>query len=475
MTYPCYTFAMKLYNSLSKKLEEFKPINPTIVSMYHCGPTVYDFVHVGNLRTFLLNDFLRRAFDFQGYQVKQVMNITDIGHLVSDGDDGEDKMTKALRRENKEVTLENMLILADFYTKAFEEDLTKLNILHPHELPRASRHIIESIQVVTNLVERGHTYQTSDGIYFDTTTMHNYGVLGGTYNDSKDRAEARIQANMEKRSPADFALWKFDMQQGWESPWGKGFPGWHIECSGMSMKYLGPKFDIHTGGIDLKSIHHNNEIAQSECSTGTTPFVNYWVHGEMLIFNGTKLSKSTGGNITLQVLLEQGYEPLAYRYLSLQTHYRSPMNFSWEILQAAQNGLDRIRRVIIDAKKNTLHQIDQTSPNQDYLIRFNERIQDDLNIPQALAILHEVIKANIESDEKLATIFEIDKVFGLGLASVEDTTYFEFPEEISKLIQERAVARNEKNWQLSDSIRDTLEEYGYRILDVQGDQRIERI
>ncbi len=463
---------MKLYNSLTKSIETFEPLESGQVKIYQCGPTVYDYVHVGNLRTFLMGDFVRRSLEFQGYHVTQVMNITDIGHLVSDGDDGEDKMTKALKREGKDITLENMLELADRYADAFKQNLNELNMLAPHELPKASQHIKESIEIVTSLENKGYTYVTSDGVYFETSKMENYGALGGVMTDP-DQAEARISTNSEKRSPADFALWKFDAHQGWESPWGKGFPGWHIECSGMSMRYLGPQFDIHTGGSDLKNIHHNNEIAQSECASGNHPFVKYWMHGEMLNFNGEKLSKSTGGNITLQLVKDEGFMPLAYRYLALQTHYRSPMNFSWEILEAAQNGLVKVQRQIrqLQAKVTEL----PTSTENEYLASFKEKINDDINIPQALAVFHDTLKSELPDDEKLATLYVMDSILGLDLKNLESNIEETLPQEIQDLLVLRKTAREEKNWSQSDEIRDQLESLGYQVLDQQDGQVIVKI
>jgi len=459
---------MKLYNSLSKKKEVFKSIVPHKVSMYHCGPTVYDYVHIGNLRSFLLADVVRRSFEFLDYEVQQVMNITDVGHLVSDGDDGDDKMTKALKRIGKEISTENMIAVAETYTQAFVTDLNELNILLPHHFPRASDHIPEDITLIKHLEEKGYTYATSDGIYFDTSEMKHYGALGGTTLD--EESDSRILVNNEKKHSADFALWKFDNTNGWKSPWGQGFPGWHIECSAMATKYLGSQFDIHTGGIDLKSIHHNNEIAQSECATGCSPFVNYWVHGEMLNFKGGKLSKSTGGTIGLHMLKEKGFDALSYRYLTLQTHYRSPMNFSWDTLESAQVALNRIQKYILELKKKN---DSRATPDLGYVKQFTQKIEDDINLPQALAVFHEVIKSDIASGSKLATLLHFDAVLGLDLDSYKEESII-IPQEIQLLLTQRKKVRERKDWSESDRIRDEINNQGFEILDEGEEQRIVR-
>lgn len=458
---------MKLYNSLTNTKEEFKSISDNVVKMYHCGPTVYDYVHIGNLRSFLLADYLRRTFEFLGYEVQQVMNITDVGHLVSDGDEGEDKMTKALKREGMDITTKNMIAVAETYTQAFLRDLSALNILTPHTLPRASEHIQEDIDLISDLEEKGFTYATSDGVYFDTSEMDQYGVLGGTV--AGDEAESRISVNDEKRNTADFALWKFDTTNGWDSPWGHGFPGWHIECSAMACKYLGNQFDVHTGGSDLKNIHHNNEIAQSECATGFSPFVNYWVHGEMLTFKGEKLSKSTGGNISLHTLAERGFDPVTYRYLTLQTHYRSPMSFSFEALESAQAGLEKIRNHIVELREAE----GSFQPDEEYVQLFTQKIEDDLNLPQALAVFHEVLKSDIESGVKLATLLHFDTVLGLKLNEYEPQQV-QIPEAVAQLLQERKEAREQKSWEKSDALREEIRSLGFEVIDEEGEQRVEK-
>lgn len=460
---------MKLYNSLTKTKEEFKPIKAGKVGMYHCGPTVYDHVHIGNLRSFMMGDFIRRVFEYDGYHVTQVMNITDVGHLVSDGDDGDDKMTKALKREGKKITLENMIAIADIYADSFKQDLHDLNMMTPHYFPKASDHIPEDIEIIKKLEEKGFTYTTSDGVYFKTSAMSDYGKLGGLNLD--EETETRIGINTEKDHQADFALWKFDANQGWDSPWGQGFPGWHIECSGMAGKYLGDQFDIHTGGVDLRSVHHNNEIAQSECATECSPYVSYWMHGEMLNFGGAKLSKSTGGNITLKSLAERNINPLSYRYLAMQTHYRSPMNFTWEVLEAAQNGLEKVYKEIIELQNQTnneLGRIDQSFKNE-----FETYIYDDINIPRALAIFHNMMNSNISAESKLATAYDFDQVLGLGLSEYMPEIV-DIPENVQILLAQRKEVRADKNYELSDTIRDQIAELGYKVLDINGEQIIEK-
>lgn len=458
---------IKIYNSLSKTKEEFVPITSQKVGMYHCGPTVYDYVHIGNLRSFILGDFIRRTFSYNGYEVKQVMNITDIGHLVSDGDDGDDKMTKALKREGKEITVENMLSAATFYADAFKADLEKLNILKPHHIPRASEHISGNIKIIQDLEKKGFTYTTSDGVYFDISKMKNYGALGGVSTEAKQ--ESRISENLEKRQSQDFALWKFDPKQGWDSPWGQGFPGWHIECSAMSRAFLGDHFDIHTGGLDNLPIHHNNEIAQSTCSSDCGRFVNYWMHGAMLNFGGAKLSKSTGGNITLQMLHEKNINPLAYRYMTLQTHYHSPMNFTWDLLETAQKNLDKIYKNILRLKKSCSQPgiVDQSFQSE-----FLEKISDDINIPQALSVFHNMMNADLDNEIKLATAYDFDKILGLDFEKYSETS-FDIPTDIQEILLQRQQARASKDFVTADTLRDKLHTLGYKVTDNKDKQELE--
>jgi cysteinyl-tRNA synthetase len=395
---------IKLSNTLSGEKEVFTPLQDNKVGMYNCGPTVYDYVHIGNLRAYLLADIIRRTFEFNGYEVNQVINITDVGLLSNDDVDGEDKMTLGLKREGKPITLEAMKELAYFYTERFTENLIALNIQLPHVMPKASEHIKEDISFIQILEQKGCAYKISDGIYFDTSKDPHYGKLGGISTDDK---HARVEGNSEKRNFRDFALWKFNSSLGFESPWGKGFPGWHIECSAMSEKYLGTHFDIHTGGVDLASIHHNNEIAQSECAHGNT-FVNYWLHNAFVNIDGGKMAKSQGNFLRLQSLIDKGLSPLSYRYWLLTAHYRSPISFSWEAVTNAQNGYNNLISHIQSLP-------DGGHVDDNYHALFKGFINDDLDTPKAIALMWELLKdEEINTENKKATLLDFVKVLGLG-------------------------------------------------------------
>ena len=458
---------LTLYNSLTRKKEAFKPIKKNSVGLYTCGPTVYDRVHIGNLRSFLLTDILRRVLVWNEYEINHIMNITDVGHLVSDGDTGEDKMTKGLKNAGKELTLSNMKQLAEEYTLLFQEDIKALNMLHPHTLPRASEHIEKQIEIIQTLFDKDIGYTTSDGVYFDTSKYPEYGKLGGL--SEIDETHARIESNIEKRNQRDFALWKFNPEMGWDTPWGKGFPGWHIECSAMSTQYLGNHFDIHTGGIDNKPTHHNNEIAQTESATGE-PFVNYWLHGEHVQVPEGKMSKSEGTGLTLETLIEKGYEPLTYRYWLLTGHYRSPVTFSFEALDAAQTAFDKLRsRFLAFGQKSA-------PPSAKYLEQFTAFINDDLNTPQALALVWDMLKDTKLSDAvKRATLLKFDEVLGLDLIHYTNKE-IPMPEEIMNLLIQRKNAREKKDWETADKLREKIEKLGFRVIDEKFDgQSIEKI
>lgn len=395
---------LKIHNSLSGKLEEFKPIKSGEVRMYSCGPTVYDRVHIGNLRAFLTSDLVRRTFVYLGFSVEQVMNITDVG-IGGDNDEGEDKMIKGLKRENLGVTLDSMRELADGYTEKFKEDILALNIKLPHALPRASEHITDQIELIEQLEKKGFAYKTDDAVYFDTSKDKGYGKLGGL--TPIDESQARVDVGG-KKSPRDFALWKFNSNLGYSSPWGQGFPGWHIECSAMSQKYLGKSFDIHTGGIDLLPVHHNNEIAQSEVICGCD-LAHYWIHNEFVNFGNIKMAKSEGNTITLSTLKEKGFSPLAYRYLLLQSHYRTPTTFSWESLEASSKAFTKLQKLFSSLPEGG-------EINEEYKKKFTEKLENDFNTAQALAVLWTLAKDKSVSDEdKRATIADFDKVLGLNL------------------------------------------------------------
>lgn len=444
---------LSLYNTLSKKKEEFTPIIAGHVGMYNCGPTVYDRVHIGNLRAYIFADTLRRALEANHLTVLQVMNITDVGHLTSDADSGEDKMSKGLKREGLPLTLDGMRTLAENYTRIFEEDLKALKIEHPHEMPRATDHIQEQIDIISRLEEKGFVYTTSDGVYFDTSKDSKYGRLGGL--TPIDESVERIEGD-EKKSPRDFALWKFNSELGWESPWGKGFPGWHIECSAMAMKYLGESFDIHTGGIDHIPVHHNNEIAQSENATGKE-FARFWIHGAFLNIDNTKISKSLGNFVTLEGLVEKGISPLAYRYWLLTGHYRSELNFSLEALEAGQNAYNKL----VDRLRSFGAVVGAVDIG--YEAKFLEAINDDLNTPQAIALMWDMLKDDSVADaDKKATLYYFDRVLGLGLRDITDVVV---PEEVQKLAEERELARTSKDWAKADEIRLQIQMLGFDVKD----------
>lgn len=444
--------SIKLYNTLSRKKENFVPINKNKAGLYVCGPTVYHFAHIGNLRSYLTWDILRRLLEFQGYKVKHVMNITDVGHLTDDGNDGEDKMEKGAIRENKSAHE-----IADFYTQAFMDNLKDLNILSPHIACKATEHIKEQIKLIKKLEKKGFTYETPDGIYFDTSRLSGYGKLACL---KKDQLLGGIRVAVGgKRNPTDFALWKFSpklkkRQMEWDSPWGIGFPGWHIECSAMSQKYLGLPFDIHTGGIDHIPVHHTNEIAQLEAAEGVAP-VSYWLHNEFLTLGDEKMAKSAGGFITLETLKENKINPLSYRYFILQTHYRKQLKFSYEALHSAENGLMHLYELV---KKSTDKNIDDTKIIDNILSALN----NDLDTPKALAILWQTIKKN-KINKK--TILKLDKLFGLQIKENIHTKELKIPKEISLLINARDTARINKNWSESDRLRNQLIDLGYEVTD----------
>jgi len=480
--------SIHLYNTMGREKQLFTSIEPGKATMYHCGPTVYNYAHIGNLRAYVFADVLRRVMDLNGYEVTQVMNITDIGHLVGDGDAGDDKMTKALVREGMELTLENMLKIGEKYTEAFLEDLNKLNIQKPHHLPRASDHIKEDIDIIEELFKKDLAYKTSDGLYFDTQKDPEYGKLRGESHDHDD-GHARLGENSEKKHPYDFALWKFDNEKGWESPWGQGFPGWHIECSGMSMRYLGKHFDIHTGGIDHIPVHHTNEIAQSENAYEGAK-VNYWMHNNFLNLSSGKMAKSGEGFITLRTVIEKGIHPLAYRYLLLQSHYRSEVAFSWESLEAAQKGLMSLHEKmqsfgefgVPDPEKLKDTQYLQTS----YIKNIEGAFNDDLNTAKALGELHSMFKdSEIPDAQKFQIAVFADLVLDLGLAN--RNIYLELqaldtnsasipmdalPDNIQYIVKKRKQARENKDWKKSDELRDELASKGYEIKDGEDGQEI---
>ncbi|KKS04184.1 MAG: Cysteine-tRNA ligase [Candidatus Nomurabacteria bacterium GW2011_GWC2_41_8] len=446
---------IQFYNTLSRKKEIFAPINPPDVSFYSCGPTVYDYAHIGNLRAYVFADILQKTLEYSGYKVRRVMNITDIGHLSSDADSGEDKMTKGLLREGKEFTLKNMREMAEFYTEKFKEDLQALNIEIPENIYYASDYVKEDIELVQKLEEKGYTYKISDGIYFNTSKMPDYGILWGVAKN-REESRSRIIENSEKINSEDFALWKFNSKIGFESPWGKGFPGWHIECSAMGMKFLGEQFDIHTGGIDLIPTHHTNEIAQSECATGKKPFVRFWMHSEFVDTGGVKMSKSENNFLRLESLAVKNISPATYRFWLLMANYRTKVNFVWEALEGAETALKRLYGLYLDLENETPPRTGQVGHiHQEYQNKFKEFLEDDLDTPRALSLLWDVFKdENISNADKKATILDFDKIFGLGFADLKEEI---IPEEILKLGEKIEEARKNKNFKESDRIREKIE------------------
>ena len=444
---------LKLYNTLTRKKEEFKPINKGKVGMYSCGPTVYWYQHVGNLRTYIFSDILKRTLIYNGYKVKHIINVTDVGHLTSDADTGEDKIEKAERIQGKKAK-----DIVDYYWKIFKEDFKKLNIIPPEKWTKATDHIKEQIELIQRLEKKGFTYKTSDGIYFDTSKFKSYGKLA-KLNIKGLRAGKRI-SNGEKKNSTDFALWKFSptsnlekRQQEWKSPWGIGFPGWHIECSAMSMKYLGEHFDIHMGGMDHIQIHHTNEIAQSEAATGKK-FVNYWVHGAWLLFKGEKISKSKGGLYTISELEEQGFNALDFRYLVLGTHYKKPLHFTIVNLKKSKESYQRLKNIISEIKEDK-------KINKNYLEEFEKMINDNLNTGKALQILWKLVRDK-KAQGKLSTVRKMDEVFGLNLLKKRK---IEIPRNVKKLIEEREKRRKEKNWKNADELRKKISKLGYIVED----------
>jgi len=453
---------LRMYNTLTRKKEIFKPINDNLVGLYSCGPTVYWYQHIGNLRTYIFSDILKRVLIYNGFQVKHVMNVTDVGHLTSDSDSGDDKIEKAAVKENKTAKE-----IADYYLDIFKKDLIKLNIISPNIWCKATEHIKEQIELIKRLEEKGYVYITQDGIYFNTSKFKDYPKFARL--DVKGlEAGKRIDLG-DKKNKTDFALWKFSeepgkRQQEWKSPWGVGFPGWHIECSAMSSKYLGEQFDIHTGGIDHVPIHHTNEIAQSECAFGKKPWVKYWMHGEFLNFKEGKMSKSSGKILTISDLEEKDYSALVYRYFCLTTHYRQQLIFSMENLESSKNAYQRLKNIISEIK-------DDKKINKNYLKEFEKAINDDLDMPKALQVLWKLLRDD-KATGKYQTIKKMDEVFGLKLLEKEK---IDIPHEVKKLAEERENARRNKEWKKSDELRERINKLGFVINDKPDGYEIKKI
>ncbi|MCO5141629.1 MAG: cysteine--tRNA ligase [Oligoflexia bacterium] len=457
------TKSVSLFNTLTRKKEEFLPLKAGHVGLYTCGPTVYHYAHIGNLRTYLFEDILVRTLKRAGFEVNHVMNITDVGHLVSDGDHGEDKMEEGARRTGKSIWE-----IADYYTKVFFSDLGKLNVLKPQIIPKATDHVKEMIELVQSLEERGFTYNTNDGVYFNTEKFPTYKNFAKIVVENLE--EGKRVSMGEKKSATDFALWKFSpenekRQMEWPSPWGKGFPGWHIECSAMAMKYLGQTFDIHCGGIDHIPVHHTNEIAQSEAATGKR-FVNYWMHGEFLLEDSGKMSKSKGEFLTLSVLERDGFDPLDYRFLLLQAHYRSSLKFSYEALSAAKSGRETLVQKLREWKDEPDLNLSEIKATNIWVEKFEKAIFDDLNTAEALSILFSLVKDNtLLPKEKKAIALSFDDVLGIRLKEKITEQEAEIPENILSLVAKRDEARKAKDWAESDRLRIELQSLGFTVKD----------
>lgn len=457
---------IKLYNTETRQLEVFESLSKDKVKMYTCGPTVYDYVHIGNLRAYIFADILKRTLEINGYTVNHTINFTDFGHLTSDADTGDDKMMKGLRREGMDVTLENMSLLSDRYIKAAKDDFAALNILAPTQWARASEYVSQQIRLIETLEEKGYTYQTSDGVYFDISKFPTYGRLGNIDVNAL-KSGARVEENSEKRHPADFAVWK-NGDLGWDSRWGKGFPGWHIECSAMAFATLGKQIDIHTGGIDNIATHHNGEIAQCEAASGKQ-FSRYWMHNEHVLMGEEKLAKSAGNAVTLGDLVEAGFSGEDYRYWLLTAHYRQPVNFSFEALKACAAALERLKRHMYEDWANERGKL-----NQSYFERFISAINDDLDTPKAISVMWELFKEeSVPAGDKRMTILEFDDVIGVGLSldpedgrkALGHIANNEIPEELKQMLNQREAARVAQNWAEADRLRDALALKGYSIED----------
>jgi cysteinyl-tRNA synthetase len=472
---------LKLFNTLTRKVQEFKPIHDNQVGFYACGPTVYDYAHIGNLKTYICEDVLKRTLLADGFEVTHIMNITDVGHLTGDRDMGEDKIEESARRSRKSAWE-----IASFYTDAFLNDIKELNILLPDKLPKATDHIKDMIALIEELEKKGFTYKTSDGIYFDTSKLSDYGKLAQL--DIEGLKEgARVEANPEKRNSTDFALWKFSStpsssppyqggeregvaakrQMEWKSPWGIGFPGWHIECSAMSAKYLGQPFDVHTGGVDHIPVHHTNEIAQSEAAF-EKPLANFWMHSEFIMVDSGRMGKSEGNLVTLDELKKKGYSPLAFRYFVIGGHYRTKLNFSWQAMEGAQNSLNNLYSSITEytaGGKISCAELEK---------EFQEAMNDDLDTPKALAVVWEVINSGNPPEAKLKSLFEFDKILGLSLRENWEELRKPLPDDIQKLVTQREQARAKKDFTKSDALRAEIEKLGVEVKDTEKGQMVRR-
>lgn len=458
-------FELKLYNTLNRKKEVFESMVPNEVKMYTCGPTVYNYAHIGNLRSYIFPDILKKVLTHIGYKVNQIINFTDVGHLTSDADSGDDKIEKAAKERGLDAWE-----ISKFYAEAFKKDITSLNIAFPNKFTYATEYIQQQIDMVKTLEEKGFAYKTEDGIYFDTLKFPEYGKMAKL--DVEGLEEGNRVDFKDKRNKTDFALWKFSpedqqRQMEWNSPWGKGFPGWHIECSAMIFSELGQHIDIHTGGTDHIPVHHTNEIAQSECSSGEK-FVNYWLHGAFLVLDENKrMGKSEGNFIGLQEIIKDGFKPLAYRYLALTSHYRSYLTFSYDILKSAQTSYLNLKKIIknVSLESSNFNQKDADNYDQKIL----DSLLDDLNVPKAIGIIWDLVQdKNIGSENKLSILRKYDEILSLNLLDFSDLEEkIEIPQEIIDLANERLNAKKNKNFAESDRIRALVIEKGFEIRDTK--------
>jgi len=473
---------MRLYNTLSKEVEKFTPIAPPKVGLYTCGMTVYDYAHIGHGRKYVGDDILKRVLNRFGYEVTHVQNVTDVGHLVSDGDEGEDKLEKGAKKAGKTVW-----DVAKFFTDDFYKSMDLLNILRPTIICKATEHITDQISLIEQLFRKGHAYNTPEAVYFDVSTFPDYGKLfGQSLHEKKQAVREEVKTGEHKRNPQDFALWfkrvgRFsDHAMHWESPWGDGFPGWHIECSAMSMKYLGDTIDIHTGGIDHIPVHHPNEIAQSEGVTGKQ-FVKYWIHYSFLMVDGLKMSKSLNNFYRIEDVIQKSIDPLSLRYFYLTAHYRKPLNFTWEAVQAAQNSLLELRKYMntFTTKMNE-HEREQLSTEKltkldDFRERFDEALGNDLNMPQALAVVWETAKSNIPPGDKHDLLLDFDSILGLDLGRIPEKNIVEtIPSDVLNLAKTRDLLRKEKKYAEADVIRMQIEEKGFSATDSSEGTKVQK-
>ncbi|MCI9038811.1 MAG: cysteine--tRNA ligase [Clostridia bacterium] len=465
--------SVQFYNTLTREKGEFKPLEGNKVRIYSCGPTVYSYAHIGNFRAYVFMDTLRRVLQYNGYELNHVMNITDVGHLESDADEGEDKMEKAARKENK-----NPYEIAKYYTEIFFRDMERLQIQKPETIAKATEHITEMLEFVQGLVKNEYAYETSRGIYFDISKLDQYPVLSNR-NIDEQIAGARVDVDEEKRNPYDFALWIKAPEthiMKWESPWGLSYPGWHIECSAMGRKYLGDEFDIHTGGIDHIPTHHENEIAQSKGLTGKVP-AKFWMHVEFLQVDGGKMSKSLGNTYTLDQLQEKGIEPLAYKLFCFTAHYRTKLNFTFDTALSTQKALNRLREGFLKHQEGTTDISNEKI--KEYEDKFLATINDDLNMPAAMGLVWEIIRNQEKSKQYAKLLAKFDNVLGLDLTNskqyLEQAKKVDFPKEIAELLEKRKQARENKDWAMSDQIRDELKEKGYSVKDTKEGMTVEKI